>query len=116
MIAEMRKIVPHSFFDRSTLLVTRELLGKFLVRKIGEREVAYMITEVEAYDGMKDLACHARRGKTAGGTYPRSGWNKRTGAPHEGARYRQTHKRHAIGKGSGAVGRRPRCTNSSITH
>ena len=65
MIAEMRKIVPHSFFDRSTLLVTRELLGKFLVRKIGGREVAYMITEVEAYDGMRALACHAHRGKTA---------------------------------------------------
>jgi DNA-3-methyladenine glycosylase len=37
------------------------LLGKFLVRTGGEGR---MITEVEAYDGERDRACHARVGRT----------------------------------------------------
>ncbi len=45
-------------------MVARDLLGKFLVRRIGKRETVLMITEVEAYDGLKDKASHAHRGKT----------------------------------------------------
>ncbi|HTW96464.1 MAG TPA: DNA-3-methyladenine glycosylase, partial [Candidatus Methylomirabilis sp.] len=59
-----KKILKEKFFTRPTLLVARDLLGKFLVRKIGKKEVAVMITEVEAYDGPKDLASHASRGMT----------------------------------------------------
>jgi DNA-3-methyladenine glycosylase len=40
------------------------LLGKYLVIKKWAKEIAYMITEVEAYDGEEDQACHARFGKT----------------------------------------------------
>ncbi len=61
----MRKILRKSFFARPTLIVARELIGKFLVRKTGKREVAVMITETEAYDGHKDKASHASRGETA---------------------------------------------------
>lgn len=43
----------------------RELLGMFLVRETGAGTAAGMITEVEAYDGQRDLACHARAGRTA---------------------------------------------------
>lgn len=50
-----------SFFARSTLQVAPEVLGKYLVR--GEH--AYMITEVEAYVGPHDKACHAYKGRTA---------------------------------------------------
>ncbi len=60
----MKKVLTGDFFDRPTLTVARELIGKFLVRKIGNKEVALMITETEGYDGFKDLASHARRGKT----------------------------------------------------
>lgn len=60
-----RKILTKDFFERSALIVARELLGKFLVRRIRGKEVAYMITEVEAYEGPSDLASHAARGKTA---------------------------------------------------
>ncbi|MCR4306607.1 MAG: DNA-3-methyladenine glycosylase [Candidatus Yonathbacteria bacterium] len=60
----MRKVLSEKFFARSTLAVAEELLGKFLVRKYGEREEAHMITEVEAYDGHLDRASHASRGKT----------------------------------------------------
>ncbi|MBI4118555.1 MAG: DNA-3-methyladenine glycosylase [Parcubacteria group bacterium] len=60
----MRKRLPLTFFNRSTTRVAEELLGKFLVRKIRGREVAYMITETEAYDGPHDKASHASRGRT----------------------------------------------------
>lgn len=55
-----------NFFARPTLIVARELLGKFLVRKIGrgKKEIAVMIAETEAYCGPNDLASHASRGRT----------------------------------------------------
>ena len=49
-----------SFFQRPTLQVTQELLGKIL--KVGK--CAGRINEVEAYIGRNDPACHAARGKT----------------------------------------------------
>lgn len=52
------------FFARPTLMVASELLGKFLVRKIGRKTIEVMITEIEAYCGQKDLASHASRGRT----------------------------------------------------
>jgi DNA-3-methyladenine glycosylase len=52
------------FFERPTLIVARELLGKIIVRRIGNQKVSMMITETEAYIGEKDLASHARFGKT----------------------------------------------------
>lgn len=52
------------FFNRETTIVARELLGKFLVRKIGRKTVKVIITETEAYCGTRDLACHASHGLT----------------------------------------------------
>jgi DNA-3-methyladenine glycosylase len=60
----MQKVLKQEFFNRDTNVVARELIGKFLVRKIGKKEVAVMITETEAYDGFKDRASHAFRGRT----------------------------------------------------
>lgn len=60
----MRKILKPDFFNRPTLKVAEDLLGKFLVRKIGSKEISSMITEVEAYDGFNDKASHASRGRT----------------------------------------------------
>jgi len=51
------------FFDRDTLTVARELLGKYLVRQLSNKKVSLMITEVEAYDGPEDLASHAANGR-----------------------------------------------------
>jgi DNA-3-methyladenine glycosylase len=49
---------------KTTVALARWLLGKYLVReRRGVRE-AHLITEVEAYDGERDLACHARFGRT----------------------------------------------------
>ena len=58
------KILPASFYNRSVTLVAKELLGKKLVRMIGDRKISGIICETEAYDGMQDLACHARVGIT----------------------------------------------------
>lgn len=60
----MRKVLRQDFFNRPTLKVARELLGKFLVRKINKKIVAMIITDVEAYVGHHDKASHASRGKT----------------------------------------------------
>ncbi len=59
------RILRRPFFRRSTHRVARELLGKYLVRKIRGKEIAVMITEVEIYDGIADKASNASRGKTA---------------------------------------------------
>jgi len=58
------KRLPRQFFARPTKLVARELLGKVLVRKIGNKKLSGMIVETEAYVGPHDLACHASKGKT----------------------------------------------------
>jgi DNA-3-methyladenine glycosylase len=57
-------MLAEKFFERPTLIVARELLGKFLVRRWRGKIVKAMIIEVEAYDGFKDKASHASRGLT----------------------------------------------------
>ncbi len=52
------------FFKRSVLEVAPDLLGKVLVRKSDLNIIKTVITEVEAYDGEKDKACHASRGRS----------------------------------------------------
>ncbi len=47
------------FFNRDTVTVARELLGKHLIRVIDGRPLAIRITETEAYIGRIDKACHA---------------------------------------------------------
>ncbi len=60
----MKKVLDEKFFDRKTDVVARELLGKFLVRRINGKEVSVIITETEAYDGFFDKASHAYKGRT----------------------------------------------------
>lgn len=56
----------NTFFKRPVLDLAPELLGKTLVRKFDDGTIQYFtITEVEAYRGMEDLACHASKGRTA---------------------------------------------------
>jgi DNA-3-methyladenine glycosylase len=52
------------FYDRPTLQVARELLGKTLVHVQDGVEIGGMIVETEAYIGEDDQACHARAGRT----------------------------------------------------
>lgn len=57
--------ITRDLFNRPTLTVAKELLGKFLVRRMGNKVVTAMITETEAYVGPRDRASHASRGRTA---------------------------------------------------
>jgi DNA-3-methyladenine glycosylase len=50
-------------FNLPTLGVSRDLLGKFIVRRHRGRELAAMITEVEAYKGPRDRAAHTFGGR-----------------------------------------------------
>jgi len=61
----MNRRLQNSFFQRDVLEVAPELLGKILVRKSNNGIIEkFQITEVEAYSGNGDLACHASKGKT----------------------------------------------------
>jgi len=61
-----RLILAGDFFNRPALVVARELIGKFLVRRVDSGdELAGLIGETEAYVGPHDLACHASKGCTA---------------------------------------------------
>jgi DNA-3-methyladenine glycosylase len=59
----MQKL-PRSFYDRDTIIVARELLGKFLVHKSRGITRVGKIVETEAYLGSHDLAAHSSRGLT----------------------------------------------------
>jgi DNA-3-methyladenine glycosylase len=59
----MRKL-GRAFYDRDTVVVARELLGKRLVHVARGVERVGKIVEVEAYLGPHDLAAHSARGLT----------------------------------------------------
>lgn len=53
------------FFTRDVLMVAEDLLGTHLVRVRPDGAVLrFLVTEVEAYKGREDLACHASKGRT----------------------------------------------------
>ncbi|HDR90579.1 MAG TPA: DNA-3-methyladenine glycosylase [Bacteroidetes bacterium] len=61
----MKKRLDREFFERDVLEVAARLPGKFLVRKYPDGRIEqFMITEVEAYRGEEDMACHASKGRT----------------------------------------------------
>jgi DNA-3-methyladenine glycosylase len=54
------------FYVRDVLDVAPEMPGKNLVIKLNDGSVSkFKITEVEAYRGSEDKACHASKGRTA---------------------------------------------------
>jgi len=48
-----------SFYKRDAIQVAKDLLGKLLVHKVGNMELAGRIVEVEAYMGAHDKAAHS---------------------------------------------------------
>lgn len=57
--------IGRGFFTRDVLEVAPELAGKILAISLdGTDPGRYIITEVEAYRGTDDLACHASKGRT----------------------------------------------------
>jgi DNA-3-methyladenine glycosylase len=59
-VAKLRR----SFYDRPTLDVARDLIGKVLVHNRRGVRTSGVIVEVEAYIGESDPACHAAPGPT----------------------------------------------------
>jgi DNA-3-methyladenine glycosylase len=58
------RIVPASFYNRDTELVSREMLGMLLQCNTPDGRTSGVIVETEAYLGEHDLACHAAAGRT----------------------------------------------------
>ena len=57
--------LPRRFYDRDTILVAKELLGKHLVHVVDGVARVGRIVETEAYLGAHDLAAHSAKGLTA---------------------------------------------------
>ena len=58
------RIIPRSFYDRNTVDVARDLVGKILVRRIGQKIISGMIIETESYGYKDDAASHSFVGMT----------------------------------------------------
>ena len=56
--------LPRSFYNRNTLQVARDLLGKRLIIIEDGKRIGGLIVEAEAYRGQEDLGCHAKAGRT----------------------------------------------------
>lgn len=52
-----------NFYNRETLIVAKELLGKILVHEYSDIRVSGKIVEVEAYKGLNDKAAHSYGGR-----------------------------------------------------
>jgi DNA-3-methyladenine glycosylase len=62
---DVNEVLPPEWFARDALVVARDLLGASLCRRHENGTVdAWAITEVEAYIGPEDRACHAHKGRT----------------------------------------------------
>ena len=61
----MQRVLNKAFFDRPTLDVARDLIGKQLCRRLESGNIIRArICETEAYDGFEDRASHASKGAT----------------------------------------------------
>ncbi len=56
--------LPKEFYLRNAVIAARELIGKYVFRKINGNVLSGIIVETEAYTGRTDPAAHSYKGKT----------------------------------------------------
>ena len=56
--------ITREFYNRNTIVVAKDLLGKILVRVVGNKILSGIIVESEAYRSIDDPASHSYKGKT----------------------------------------------------
>lgn len=57
------KTLARAFYNRDSLIVAQDLLGKVLVREINGQKISVKIVETEAYMGITDRAAHSFGGR-----------------------------------------------------
>ncbi|GBG55416.1 putative 3-methyladenine DNA glycosylase [Sporomusaceae bacterium FL31] len=57
------KTLARAFYNRDSLIVAQDLLGKVLVREISGQKISVKIVETEAYMGITDRAAHSFGGR-----------------------------------------------------
>jgi len=57
------RTLPLSFYRRPAAAVARDLLGRYVVREVGEARLVVQLVETEAYLGAPDRASHAAGGR-----------------------------------------------------
>jgi len=57
------KTLARAFYNRDSLIVAQDLLGKVLVREINGQKISVKIVETEAYMGIPDRAAHSFGGR-----------------------------------------------------
>lgn len=57
-------MLTRAFYQKPTLDVAKSLLGKKIIRQLGNTRYVAKIVETEAYIGENDSACHASKGLT----------------------------------------------------
>ncbi len=67
------RAIPREFYERDPEIVAKELLGKFLVRRLGDKILSGRIVETEAYYGSADPASRAYHGLK---TYNKAMWGE----------------------------------------
>lgn len=60
------KKLSRDFYNRDTITVSQELLGKYLIHKVNGEELVGKIVEVEAYKGPLDKAAHSYNNRRTG--------------------------------------------------
>jgi DNA-3-methyladenine glycosylase len=60
----MLQKLPRTFYERNTIIVAQELLGKYIIHNQLGTEFIGRIVEVEAYLGEHDLGAHSSKGLT----------------------------------------------------
>lgn len=57
------KLLEREFYNRDSLIVAKELLGKILIHELDGQKLAARIVETEAYMGVDDKAAHSYGGR-----------------------------------------------------